>query len=384
MSTDEIPIPLAGPDIGDREVELVTEALRSGRLSLGPMIDRFEREFAGWMGAPDAVAVSSGTAALHLAVRGLGWGAGDEVLTTPFSFVASSNCLLFEGAKPVFCDIDPVTLNIDPTQVDAAVGPATAGILPVHIFGYPAALPELGATAERAGVPILEDACQAVGAVDAEGVRIGARGNDSTFAFYANKVMTTGEGGAYCTTDPARAEVARSERNQGRSADMSVVDHVRIGFNYRMTDLQAAIGVAQVEKLDRMLATRAELARGYGEELTAIGGAPAGEGDPDGLVLPCADRGSERRSWFVYPIRVPKRVERDEFLRALNDRGVSAKAYLPTIHTMPPYRERFGFSGGEFPVAEEVALRSVALPFFGAMTPGQVGRVVAVIREALT
>jgi perosamine synthetase len=213
--TDEIP--LAKPEIGEREEELVLEVLRSGRLSLGPMLERFEQALAEWIGVDDAVAVSSGTAALHLGVRRLGWGPGDEVVTSPFSFVASGNCLLYEGAKPVFADIDPVTLNLDPSAAEEAVGPRTAGILPVDIFGYPAALPELCALARSKGLGVLEDACEALGAEDGQGIRVGARGHLTTFAFYANKQLTTGEGGAIIPRSTEEAAILRSERNQGRA-----------------------------------------------------------------------------------------------------------------------------------------------------------------------
>jgi perosamine synthetase len=296
------PIPLARPDLGEREEELMVEVLRSGQLSLGPRLSEFEDAFASWVGSDDAVAVSSGTAALHLGVRALGWGQGDDVLTTPLSFVASANCLLYEGATPIFCDIDPVTLNIDPAAAQSAAdNRRIAGILPVHIFGYPADLLALEGIADAYEIPILEDACQALGAVDAEGRPVGTTGHVAAFAFYPNKQMTTGEGGVLVpvAADEEMGELIRSERNQGRSSDMTEVDHVRIGFNYRMTDIQAALGLAQLERLDEMLAARAEAAAAYTERLKALGGAPAGDGDPDGLVLPCTDRGDEQRSWFV-------------------------------------------------------------------------------------
>ncbi|HEY8428650.1 MAG TPA: DegT/DnrJ/EryC1/StrS family aminotransferase, partial [Sandaracinaceae bacterium] len=322
-------IPLARPELGRREEELVLEVLRSGRLSLGPVQERFERAFAGWLGVADAVAVSSGTAALHLGVRRLGWGEGDEVVTSPFSFVASANCLLYEGARPVFADIDPVTLNLDPQAAADAVGERTAGLLPVHIFGYPAAMPELNELAERHGLGILEDACQAPGAVDADGVRVGARGNLACFAFYANKQLTTGEGGVLVPRSAEEAALVRSERNQGRALDMDWLDHDRLGFNYRMTELQAALGVAQVERADELLARRARVAELYTEALAELGGVQAAPGaDLDGLVLPCADRGSERRSWFVYPVRLPRDADRDAVIAGLAERGVAAKAYL--------------------------------------------------------
>ena len=380
------PIPLARPDLGEREEELVLEVLRSGRLSLGPRLTEFEDAFASWVGCDEAVAVSSGTAALHLGVRALGWGEGDEVLTTPLSFVASANCLLYERATPVFCDIDPVTLNIDPAAAQSAAdNRRIAGILPVHIFGYPADLLALEGIADAYEIPILEDVCQALGAIDAEGRPVGTAGHAAAFAFYANKQMTTGEGGVLVPVpaDEEMAEVLRSERNQGRSSDMTEVDHVRIGFNYRMTDVQAALGLAQLERLDEMLAARAEAAAAYNERLKAFGGAPAGDGDPDGLVLPCTDRGDEQRSWFVYVVQLPTGADRGAVIEALAAAGIQSKAYLPCIHTMPPYRERFGFKGGEFPVAERVAERSLALPFFTSITAEQVERVCDTLVGAL-
>jgi dTDP-4-amino-4,6-dideoxygalactose transaminase len=380
------PIPLARPDLGEREEEMVLEALRSGRLSLGPRLTELEEEFASWVGSDDAIAVSSGTAALHLGVRALGWGEGDEVLTTPLSFVASANCLLYERATPVFCDIDPVTLNIDPALAQStADNRPLAGILPVHIFGYPADMLALEGIADAYEILILEDACQALGAVDAEGRQVGSTGHLAAFAFYANKQMTTGEGGVLVPL-PAEEDVAervRSERNQGRSTDMSEVDHPRIGFNYRMTDIQAALGLAQLERLDEMLAARAEAAATYTERLRESGAAPAGEGDPDGLVLPCSDRGDEQRGWFVYVVQLPKGADRSAVIEALAASGIQSKAYLPCIHTMPPYRERFGFKGGEFPIAERVAECSLALPLFTSITEAQVERVCEALVGAL-
>ena len=378
------PIPLARPELGEREEELVLEVLRSGRLSLGPMLERFENEFASWLGSDDAVAVSSGTAALHLGVRALGWGEGDEVATSPLSFVASANCLLYEGVTPVFCDVDPVTLDVDPAQVQSAAdNRVLAGILPVHIFGYPADLLALEAIADAYEIPILEDACQALGAVDGEGRAVGTAGHAAAFAFYANKQLTTGEGGVIVPAGEAMAAELRSARNQGRAADMSVLDHERLGFNYRMTDLQAAIGLAQLERLDETLERRAAVATAYLARLAELGGAPAGAGDPQDLVLPVRDRGDETRSWFVFAVRLPQRSDRDAVIAALAAEGIASKAYLPCIHTMPPYRERFGFRGGEFPVAEEAAARSLSLPFYPSLTDSEVDRVCTALVGAL-
>jgi len=366
-------IPLARPEIGAREEELVLEVLRSGRLSLGPMGERFERALAEWLGVGDAVAVSSGTTGLHLGVRALGWGAGDEVLTSPFSFVASANCLLYEGARPVFCDVDPQTLNLDPAAVEAALGERSAGILPVHIFGFPAAMPELEAIASSHGLGLLEDACEALGAVDSEGCRVGARGNVAIFAFYANKQMTTGEGGVVVPPSPEVAARLRSERNQGRAADMGWLDHDGLGFNYRLSDLAAALGVAQVERLDDLLARRGAAAALYERGLAGI----------DGVTAPIAARGAERRSWFVYPVRLAEGIDRDAVVERLAGRGIASKAYLPCIHLFPHLRE-LGWREGQFPVAEAAAARSLALPFFPAMSEAQVARVCEALAGSLS
>ncbi len=377
------PIPLARPELGPREEELLLEVVRSGSLSLGPKLEQFERDFAEWLGDGYALAVSSGTAALHLGVRAMGWSEGDEIITSPLSFVASANCLLYEGAKPAFCDIDPVTLTLDPERVDDAVGESTAGILPVHIYGYPAHLPALERIASEHELGILEDACQALGAVDRLGRKVGMAGNISTFAFYANKQMTTGEGGILITPDENVAEQVRSERNQGRAPDMGQVEHDRLGFNYRLSDLHAAIGIAQLERLGEILNARENVAALYRERLTQLGAEPAGEDDEHDIVLPCENRGDERRSWFVFCVQLPVGSDRDAVIASLASNGVASKAYLPCIHLLPPYRERFGFEGGEFPVAERVADRSLALPFFTSMSESQVDRVCTALGEAL-
>jgi perosamine synthetase len=378
------PIPLARPELGPREEELLLEVVRSGSLSLGPKLEQFEHDFSDWIGGGAyAVAVSSGTAALHLGVRAKGWSDGDEVITSPLSFIASTNVLLYEGATPVFSDIDPVTLNLDPEPVAAAVTDKTAGLLPVHIFGYPADLPAFGKIASERGIGMIEDACQALGAVDRTGQRIGMDGNIATFAFYANKQMTTGEGGMLITPHHDVAEGVRSERNQGRAPDMGQIEHDRVGFNYRLSDLHAAIGIAQLERLDEMLNARENVAALYRERLTQLGAEPAGEAEGHDLVLPCENRGDERRSWFVFVLQLPAGADRDAVIASLKQNEIDSKAYLPCIHLMPPYRERFGFKGGEFPVAERVAERSLALPFFTSMTEGQVDRVCTALGEAL-
>ncbi len=362
-------IPLAKPVLGPEEERRVVEVLRSGRLSLGPRVPAFEAAFAARVGAAHACAVSSGTAGLHLALRAVGVQDGDEVVTSPFSFVASANVALYERARPVFADIDPITLCIDPDAAAAAVTERTRALLPVHIFGWPADMPAL----ERLGLPIVEDACEALGAVHADGIPVGGRGHPAVFGFYANKQLTTGEGGIITLADAALKERIDAERNQGRAPDMGWLDHDRLGFNYRLTDLACALGLAQLERLDAMLADRARVAGWYRAALAGI----------EGLGLPCPDAGGNVRGWFVFVVQLPRGVERDAVVRALAQRGVQSKPYLPAIHLMSFYRERFGHREGEFPVCEDVAARSLALPFFPAMSEGQVARVAEELRAVL-
>jgi perosamine synthetase len=359
------PIPLSGPVIGEREEALVLEVLRSGRLSLGPKLPEFEESFARWLGVDHASAVSSGTAGLHLAVRAAGIEPGDEVVTSPFSFVASANCVLYEGARPVFCDIDPRTLNIDPAAAEAAVSGRTAGILPVHVFGYPADMQVLERLAVARGLWLVEDACEALGGFHADGPAVGARGNLAVFGFYANKQMTTAEGGMVICPIDTHKEQVDSERNQGRAPDMGWLDHDRLGYNYRLSELASALGIGQLEQLDELLAGRAAAAAAYSEALGRV----------EGLGLPCPDAGGDRRGWFVYVVQLPSDLSRDRVIEGLRARGIDSKPYLPAIHLMSFYRERFGHREGEFPVCEDVAARSLALPFFPGLTESEVARV---------
>ncbi len=361
---DEV-IPLAKPVLGEEEERAVIEVLRSGQLSLGPKLAEFERLFAERLGVAHASAVSSGTAGLHLALRAVGVGEGDEVITSPFSFVASANAVLYERARPVFADIDPVTLNLNPAAAEAAITQRTKAILPVHIFGYPADMEAFERIAQKHDLAIVEDACEALGARHRDGIPVGGRGHPAAFGFYANKQLTTGEGGMVTLADPAMKEAIDSERNQGRAPDMGWLDHDRLGFNYRLSDIACALGIAQLQRLEEMLAARARVAALYREALEGI----------EGLQLPCADRGGDVRGWFVFVVQMPEHVDRDGAVRALAAAGIQSKPYLPAIHLMSFYRERFGYRGGELPVCEGVAARSLALPFFPGMGEGAVLRV---------
>ncbi len=362
-------IPLARPVLGEAEERGVLEVLRSGRLSLGPLLGEFERRFAQRIGSPYASAVSSGTAGLHLALRAVGVADGAEVITSPFSFVASANVIVYERARPVFVDIDPRTLTIDPAAAAAAVNARTSALLPVHIFGWPADIAAL----ERLGLPIVEDACEALGAAHADGVAVGARGHPAVFAFYANKQLTTGEGGMVTLGEASHKERIDSERNQGRAPNMDWLDHDRLGFNYRLSEIACAIGLAQLERLDGMLAARARVAGAYREALSAI----------EGLDLLCPDEGGNVRGWFVYTVALPRGVDRDEAIRGLRERGVQSKPYLPAIHLMSYYRETFGHRPGEFPVCEDIAARSLALPFHPELSEGEVARVADALTAVL-
>lgn len=378
-------IPLARPLLGEEEERAVIEVLRSGQLSLGARLGEFELEFASWLGRCDAragsggrlplfaSAVSSGTAGLHLALRAVGVGEGVEVITSPFSFVASANAVLYERARPVFADIDPVTLNLDPQAAEAAVTERTRAVLPVHIFGYPADMPAFERFSEKHSLAIVEDACEALGAVHADGLPVGGRGNLAVFGFYANKQLTTGEGGmVVCASGQVKAQID-SERNQGRAPDMDWLDHDRLGFNYRLSDIACAIGIAQLGRLEEMLAARAHAAALYRQALAGI----------EGLQLPCEDGAGARRGWFVFVVQLPHGIDRDETVRRLAAQGVQSKPYLPAIHLMSFYRERFGHREGEFPVCEDVAARSLALPFFPHITEGQIERVAQTLRAAM-
>jgi perosamine synthetase len=365
-------IGLSLPYLDEREEELVLAVLRSGRLSLGPAIDRFEELLAERVGAPYAAAVSSGTAGLHLLCRAAGIGPGDEVVTTPYSFAASANCFLYEGATPVFADVDPRTLNLDPAAVEAAITQRTRAIVAVDIFGYPCELDPLRALAGEHGLTLIEDACEALGA-EYRGAPVGSHGVPSVFAFYPNKQITTGEGGMVTTHSEDEWVLLKSLRNQGRADGGGWLEHARLGYNYRLDDIRAALGIGQLSKLDEILRRRSAVAARYGELLAGV----------DGVETPCADDGEHLRSWFVYVVALHAGVDRERVISALEREGIQTARYLPCVHLQPYMRERYGFSEGLCPVAEDASRRTLALPFHTGLDPGDQERVVEVLAAAL-
>jgi len=371
VSTATGAIGLSAPWLDERDEELVLEVMRSGRLSLGPAGPRFEELLAEAVGAPYCAAVSSGTAGLHLCMRLAGVGPGDEVITSPYSFVASANCAIYEGATPVFADIDPETLNLDPAAVEAAVTPRTRAVVAVDIFGYPCELDELRAICDRHGLALVEDACEALGA-RYKGHLLGSHGHPATFAFYPNKQLTTGEGGAVVTGSREELELLVSLRNQGRLETSSWLQHGRLGFNYRLDDISAALGIGQLEKLDRILAGRSAVAGRYAELLSGLD-----------LEVPLADDADHERSWFVYVVKLARGIDRDAVIHRLAADGIACAPYLPSIHLQSYMRERFGFGEGLCPVSEDASARTMAIPFHARLAREDQERVAEALRSAL-
>ena len=364
-------INLSAPWIDERDEELVLEVMRSGWLSLGPTGPRFESMLAERVDAPHAAAVSSGTAGLHLCMRLAGVGPGDEVITSPYSFVASANCAIYEGATPVFADIDAHTYNLDPDAVEASITPRTKAIVAVDIFGYPAEYDRLIPLCEENGIALIEDSCEALGATY-KGRPLGSHGHPAVWAFYPNKQMTTGEGGAVTTHSEDEHELLVSLRNQGRLETSSWLQHGRLGYNYRLDDISAALGIGQLEKFDRILAARREVAARYGELLRDVDVEP-----------PLADDEDHTRSWFVYVVKLPREVDRDGVMARLAEEGIATAPYLPSIHLQSYMRERYGFAEGMLPTSEDCSARTMALPFHARLDRADQERVVEALRTAL-
>jgi perosamine synthetase len=350
--------PLARPYIGKKEEQAVLEVLHSGVLSIGPKIEAFEKRFARFVGVKHAIAVSSGTAGLHLALIAAGVKEGDEVITPPFSFVASANAILYVGGKPVFVDIDPRTYNIDPEKIERAITPKTKAMLVVHILGQCAAMDEIIAIAKKHKLKIIEDACESLGATyEGRGARekmAGTFGESGVFAFYPNKQMTTGEGGMIVTNDKKRDALFRSLRNQGRGKNRNWLDHERLGYNYRLPEMSAAVGLAQLENIDFLIRERQRIARWYSARLAPY---------PELITTPYVAL-QNTHTYFVYTVLLPSGVSREKVMQSLKKKGIATKPYLPSIHLFSFYRERFGYRAGNFPVSEDVSKRVLALPFY--------------------
>jgi len=380
-------IPMSSPDLTDADRQAVIEVINTPNLSLGPKVVEFEQAFCQYTGAKHAIAVNSGTAGLHLCVRAAGIGPGDLVITTPFSFVASTNALLFENAIPVFVDVDPKTGNMDVEQAaDAAknvqkylprvmrdVPRALKALLPVDVFGQPARMDEINAIAQQHGLKVIEDSCEALGATY-KGKQAGTFGHYGIFAFYPNKQMTTGEGGIIITDDDQAAALMRALRNQGRAPGDTWLSHTYLGYNYRLDEMSSALGITQLRRLEEMLIKREQVAAWYSERLAEI----------PGIEIPFIAPETTRMSWFVYVIRVDGKIERGEFAKRLEARGVPVRPYFLPIHLQPYMVERFGYREGDFPITEDLGRRGLAVPFSSVMTEEQVEYVCQAIRAELS
>jgi perosamine synthetase len=364
---------MSSPDINDQDIALVVQALKSGHLSMGPFVEQFEQKFCAYIGAKHAIAVSSGTAGLHLCMHAAGLRPGDEVITSPFSFVASANCILYQGAKPVFVDIDEATFGLDPALVANAIDQNTRAILPIHVFGQPCSMDELLTLSNKHGLLLFEDACEAVGA-EYRGRKVGSFGKANVFAFYPNKQMTTGEGGIILTDDDEWAEKFRSLRNQGRSKMGAWLHHEVLGFNYRMSELSAALGCSQISRIDELLDKRQKAANHYRERLSDITGVRLLEPAPT----------TTRMSWFVMLVGLDPDICRDSVMQHLQAAGIPTRTYFSPIHLQPYFRERFGYREGDFPVTERIANTSLALPFFSNMTTDDIDYVSDTLKRAIS
>ena len=370
-------IPLSLPDITHKEIEVINKVLASSHLSIGPKIKEFEKKISEFIGVKYAVGVNSGTSGLHLCIRSLDIKDGDEVITSPFSFIASANCVLFERAKPVFVDIDENTLCIDPKKIEKKITPKTKAILPVHIFGHPSQMDKIMKIAKKYDLRVIEDACEAIGA-EFKGQKVGSFGDVGVFAFYPNKQITTAEGGMVVTNDEKIVKLCRSMRNQGRDdEDTNWLNHKRLGYNYRMSELSAALGVVQMERIEKILEKRQRVTNLYNQKLSQI----------DGLIIPQVAPGI-KMSWFVYVIRLDaqrfSKIDRDKIINELRNRGISCKEYFPPIHLEPFYVEMFGYKKGDFPITERVSSSSIALPFHNNLKEEQIDYIGEQLEKIIT
>lgn len=365
-------IPMSSPDITQAEVDAVNEVLNTRWLSIGPRVKEFEAALATYTGSAHGIAVNSGTSGLHLTMIAADIGEGDEVITPSFSFIASANCVLYERAKPVFVDIDPLTGNIDPAAIEAAITDRTKAIIPVHAFGQPADMDPILALADQHNLAVIEDSCEAIGA-EYKGRRAGTLADAAVFAFYPNKQMTTGEGGMIVTDDEDWANLFRSLRNQGRDVFDAWLNHTRLGYNYRLDEMSAALGLVQIQRIDELLAKRVQVAAWYNERIDEI----------PGIHKPHIVPTTTRMSWFVYVIRCEDGINRNALMDALSENGVPSRPYFTPIHLQPFYQEQFGWQRGDLPNTEKAGDTFLALPFSGVMTEEQVEYVCVQLKQAI-
>lgn len=365
---------LSRPDITEKEIEAVCAVLRTPDLSLGPKVAEFEAALAEYIGRKRSVAVNSGTSGLFLCILALGIGPGDEVITTPFTFIASATTIMMAGAKPVFVDIDPATLNIDPAKIESAITDKTKAIMPVEVFGSPAGFDKICQIAQKHNLTILEDSCEALGS-ELNGKKAGTFGRMSVFAFYPNKQITTGEGGMILTDDDDLADMCVSLRNQGRGKSSGWLSHERLGYNYRISDINCALGLAQLSRLDEIKAKRAQVAKWYQQMLS----------DDDRLIVPAEPPGC-RVSWFVFVVRLADRFtleQRNKILEAMNAKGIQTGDYFSPVHLQPFMAEQFDYKRGDFPVTESVSERTIALPFYNNLTKDDIALVCKTLKQIL-
>ena len=367
-------IHLSRPDITEKEIEAVCAVLRGPNLSLGPKLTEFEQAFAEYIGAKRAVAVNSGTSGLFLCMLALGIGPGDEVITTPFTFIATSNSVMMVGAKPVFVDIAPLSLNIDPAKIESKITDKTKAILPVEVFGNPAGFDKICRIARKHNLLVIEDSCEALGST-LNGQKAGTFGRMSVFAFYPNKQITTGEGGMILTDDDDLADMCVSLRNQGRAKTGTWLNHERLGYNYRLSDINCALGIVQLSRIEEIKAKRKQVAKWYQEMLA----------DDDRLIVPTEPDGCDV-NWFVFVVRLAERFtlqQRDSVIKAMRQRNIQVKSYFPPVLQQPFMAERYGYKQGDFPITEAVSSGTIALPFYNNLTKDQVGIVCKTLKEIL-
>ena len=372
-------VPLSSPDIVEDDIKAVVEVMKTRYLSIGPKVVEFEKRIGSFTGTKYAAAVNSGTSALHLIIRGMGIGEGDVVITTPFSFIASSNCILFERGRPLFVDIGEDTLNLDADKVEEKLESLSGeelkkvkALLVVDAFGQPADWDRFKEIEKKYNIRLIEDSAEALGA-EYKGKRAGSLGEVGVFAFYPNKQISTGEGGILVTDNEELAMLARSMRNQGRGEGGGWLDHERLGYNFRMDELSAALGCSQMERIEEILDKRKKVAEMYGEKLAEV----------EEVQVPYIASYVSRMSWFVYVIRLERGIDRNNIIKYLNKEGVQCKPYFTPIHLQPFYRKMFGYKEGDFPVTEDVTRRTIALPFFNNLKEEQIDCVVEKLKEGI-